>query len=148
MTTDPARVSGRDAERASDVDLRASIGKDSPGEREISERTIEYRCRQITASLREALGADGSSALLGRALAECELQHPVLKHLRGGDGREIGLDGVSTAVERYGLDKTEAGVDAMLASLAGILGKLIGEDMTMRLLDLDTGESGQNKETP
>lgn len=147
--TDSVRVPGRDGERyAADATRREPAEQYVTGEPAISDRSLEYRCRQLSASLRDALGPDGSSALIGRALAECEPAHPVLKSLRGGDGREIGLEGVFTTVERYGLEKAEAGVDALVASLAGILGKLIGEDMAMRLLDLDTGESSQNQETP
>jgi hypothetical protein len=127
---------------------REPIEQDASREPAISDRSLESRCRQLTASLRDALGPDGCSALIGRALAECEPGHPVLKHMRGPDGREIQLDHVSAAVERYGLDKAEAGVNAMVASLGAILAKLIGEDMTQRLLDLDAGESSQNQEAP
>lgn len=146
MATNPARMSVREGERRmTEAHNRDPVEQESPGSPATS---LEYRCRQITASLRETLGPDGSAALIGRALAACEPQHPVVKLLRGGDGREIGLDGVSTAVGQHGLQETEAAVDAMIASLAGILGRLIGDDMAMRLLDLDAGEPGQNQETP
>ena len=144
---DPAQLSGSDRERrTTDENRREPIRRDAPGEALTSGSALGYRCRQVTASLREALGPDGCSALLARALAECEPTHPVLKHMRGPDGREVQLEGVSAGIERFGFDAAEAGAEAMFASLTGILGRLIGEDMAMRLIDLGAGESSQNEE--
>lgn len=148
MTTDPSHIAGSDRERrTADLDRREPIQPDAPGDRVSRDRSLEYRCQQVSAALCEALGLDGCSALLDRALAECEPKHPVLKHMRGRDGREIQLTGISVAVERHGYDAAEAGVDAILTSLVGILGKLIGEDMALRLLDLDTGDFSENQES-
>ena len=144
MTTDSPDVSGHEAQRSpADANRHKRMSHNAPGD---PAARLEYRCRRITTSLRETLGADGASALISRAMATCEPQYPVVKLLGGGDGREIELDGVPAAVARHGLDATEAGVDAMVASLAAILGKLIGEDMTMRLLEIDAAES--SRETP
>ena len=109
--------------------------------------SLDFRCRQLTATLRDALGADGCSALLGRALDECEPRHPVLKHIRGTDGREIQLAHVSAGIDRYGVDAAEEGIEAVFGSLAKILGRLIGEDMAMRVLDMDTLERNPDEET-
>lgn len=148
MTTEPTQRSSQDRERrAAGEERREPIRQDGPGEQGTAGSALEYRCRQVTASLREALGADGCSALLVRAIAECEAAHPVLKHMRGPDGREIQLEGVSAGIERYGFDAAETGVDAMFESLTGILGRLIGEDMAMRLMDFDAGESSRDQET-
>lgn len=147
MTTDPVYVSGPDRERRDAYGERREPIRQDGGEPVSANSTLEYRCRQVTGSLRDALGPDGCSALLARALAECESLHPVLKHMRGPDGREIQLDGVSAGIERYGVDAAEAGVEAMLSSLAGTLGRLIGEDMALRLIDFDAGELSRDQET-
>lgn len=147
MMTDPAQPSVPDRERrTADAERRDPIQQNAPGEPPRSDRVLEDRCRRLTVSLRDALGPDGCSALLTRALTECEPKHPVLKHMRGADGREVQLDGVSAAIGLYGSEAAEAGIDALLTSLVGILGKLIGEDMALRLLDLDAGESSQGQE--
>ena len=99
--------------------------------------SVEFRCRQITANLREALGPDGCSALLSRALAECEPRHPVLKQLRGPDEREVQLGNVSAAIAAHGVVPVAVAVDALTASLTGILARIIGEDMALRLIGLD-----------
>ena len=148
MTTDRTQLSGDRERRTTDPDVREPIPQDVPGKAANVDKALEFRCRQVTASLREALGHDGSSALLNRALAECQPRHPVLNHMRGGDGREIQLDGVSAGIAQFGAEAAEAGVEAMIGSLLGILGKLIGDDMALRLLDLDAGESSQNQDAP
>ena len=145
--TDPVQSSVAERDRReSDPDRREPIQQDGPGQPGTSDRALENRCRELTAALRDTLGPDGCSALLSRALAECERTHPVVAHLRGGDGREIRLEGVAAGIQRFGYDAAEAGVEAMVASLLGILGKLIGEDMALRLLDLDAGDAGRNQD--
>ena len=150
MTRDPARLSGPDRERRnSDADRREPIDQDAPRDAVSDGVAIEIRCRQLTTSLREALGPDGCSALLARALGRCEAQHPVLRHLRGPDDRELELEGVSTAVAQYGVGVVKAAVDALVASLVEILGRLIGEDMALRLIDVegrDLGKTGRTRE--
>ena len=147
--TDSAHSSTPDRGRRVTESVRHdSIPQAAPGPPETSRSSLEYRCRQLTTVLRDTLGPDGSAALLSRTLAECERAHPVLALMRGSDGREIQLDCVSVGIERYGLDAAEAGVEAMITSLLGILGKLIGEDMAMRLLDLDAGDASRNKDAP
>lgn len=147
MTADRARSSSPDRERRTpEQPRREPIQQDAPGEPVSGSEALETRCRQVTANLREALGPDGCSALLTRALAECETKHPVLKHVRGPDEREIQLDGVAAAVAQHGLGTVEAGVGALFASLLGILERLIGEDMALRLIDFDARESSPDEE--
>lgn len=150
MTRDPSRLSDPDRERRnSDADRREPVGQDAPRNSVSDGVAIEVRCRQITTSLREALGPDGCSALLARALARCEAEHPVLKQLRGPDDRELELEGVSTAVAQYGVVAVKAAVDALVTSLVEILGRLIGEDMALRLIDVegrDLGKTGRTRE--
>jgi hypothetical protein len=105
--------------------------------------SLEYRCRRLSDNLRESLGVDGCAALLARALAECEKQHPALKSMRGPDEREIQLQGVPAATAVHGLRTVEAAIEALQMSLAGILARLIGEDMAMRLMDLEAPSSGE-----
>lgn len=107
---------------------------------------LEFRCREVTKNLRDAMGPDGCSALLTRALAQCEPQHPVLKHMRGPDEREIQLEGVSAAIAQHGVAVVEAAVEAVETALVDILGRLIGEDMALRLIDTQGRESSDERE--
>lgn len=107
---------------------------------------LEFRCRHVTQSLREALGPDGCSALLARALAECEPDHPALRQMRGADERELQLHGIPAVVATHGIVAVEAAVEALITSLLGILARLIGDDMALRLIDLDIPAPGDDRE--
>lgn len=147
MTHDPARLPGPDRERSTPHPERrdASQGASrATGEHGVP---LGNRCRLVIASLRDALGPDGCSALLGRALDECEAKHPVLTLMRGPDAREIQLDRVSAGIEAYGMKAAEAGIDAMFASLTGILERLVGADMARRLMDMHAGDDRSREET-
>lgn len=134
MTSDPAGVPKPRKNRQPS----AARGPDAATESSrLATGAIEFRCRQITGNLREALGADGCSALLSRAMAECEPRHPALTQMRGPDGREIQLGNVTSTVATHGIVAVDAAVDAVVTSLVGILGRLIGEDMALRLIGLD-----------
>ena len=114
------------------ADLHGGEGPDP-----LSAAALEFRCRHLSESLRESLGVDGCSGLLMRAIAECDKEHPALQHMRGPDERELQLQDVSAAVALYGIRAVEAAVEALQVSLMGILERLVGEDMAMRLMDLE-----------
>jgi hypothetical protein len=104
---------------------------------------------RVSANLCDSLGDDGHSALLGRALARTESDHPALKDLRKLNHGGINLDGIVASVEARGVAPVTAAVEALLAALVDVLGRLIGEDMAMRLLDHDLpGPSADGGTTP
>lgn len=82
------------------------------------------------------MGVDGCTVLLARSLARVEGAHPCLALIQRRDGREVYLDGVAAALETYGYAATDSAITALLATLVEILGRLIGEDMAMRIIDL------------
>lgn len=118
------------------------LGDDDSRDR-LAIASLEGRCRRLSESLRESLGVDGCSGLLARAIADCEREHPALKEMRGPDEREVQLQDVSAAVALHGIPAVGAAVEALQGSLTGILGRLVGEDMAMRLMDLEGPASGQ-----
>lgn len=115
--------------------------------REVS-AALQRTCSRVLASLRDALGDDGTTALLARALRRTEEHHPSLKSVRRLDGMSIHLDGVPAAVEEHGVAHVSAAVEALLAALVDILGRLIGEDMAMRILDLGMPAPSTNGKAP
>jgi hypothetical protein len=92
---------------------------------------------RLSANLRDAVGDDGRNALLGRALARTESDYPALKDIHTLNHGAIHLDGVVASVEAHGVVPVTAAIEALLAALLDVLGRLIGEDMAMRLLDHD-----------
>lgn len=95
---------------------------------------------RVSETLRDSLGEDGRNALLVRALARTEADHPALKKIvRLNKG--IHLDGVAASVEAHGVPAVTAAIEALLASLIDVLARLIGEDMAIRLIDQDAPRS-------
>jgi len=86
-------------------------------------------------ALRESLGDAGSAALLARALARTEVAHPALKDLRQLGDHAIRLDDIAACIEGHGIEDVAAGVEALIVAVVDVLTRLIGEDMTIRLLD-------------
>jgi hypothetical protein len=93
---------------------------------------------RVSENLRDSIGEDGSTALLARALASTEAEHPALKNIRRLNEGGIHLDGVVASVEAHGVAAVTAAIEALLAALVDILGRLIGEDMAIRLIDPDS----------
>lgn len=96
---------------------------------------------RVSEALRDSIGEDGCNALLARALARTEADHPALKNIRRPNEGGIHLDGVVASVEAHGVAEVSAAIEALLAALADVLVRLIGEDMVIRLIDPDAPRS-------
>ena len=118
--------------RASRVRLDAEV----TGDPRAAAASLQRACTRLIENLRDTVGADGCAALLARSIARAEREHPVLSVVYRQDGREFHLDGISAAFEQHGPAAVIAGVDAMMTSLVEVLGRLIGEDMAIRIIDL------------
>ena len=136
MSKDASESPGRSRGRKPTAKVAPAGRADEAADRSAVE-ALELRCRHLTDSLRESLGVDGCSGLLARAIADCERLHPALKGMRGPDEREVQLQGVAEAVALHGVPAVQSAVKALQMSLRGILGRLVGEDMAMRLMDLE-----------
>jgi uncharacterized iron-regulated protein len=102
---------------------------------------LQRTCLRVSDNLRDSMGDAGCNALLARALARTEADHPALKDIRRLDEDNIHLDGVLASIEAHGVAAVTAAIEALLAALVGILGRLIGEDMAIRLIDHDASRS-------
>lgn len=124
-------VSVRTARRLLAYDAPAK-GKDSPDD---IAAALQHTCLRVCGNLSDSLGNDGCNALFARALARVEAQHPMLKDLRRVDHDSIHLEGVAGAAVLHGIAPVSAAIEALLAALVDILGRLIGEDMATQLID-------------
>jgi hypothetical protein len=102
---------------------------------------LHQACVRVSANLRDAMGDSGADALLARALARTEAHHPALKNILRLHAGGIHLDGVNASVETHGVATVTAAIEALLATLVDILGRLIGDDMALRLINGDLGPS-------
>jgi len=96
---------------------------------------LQAACAPVFSNVRASMGDDGCRALFGRAFAAQDETHPALRTIRGPDDCEIPLEHILASTTAHGADATLAAVEALLAELVDILARLIGADMTIRILD-------------
>jgi hypothetical protein len=106
--------------------------KDAPDA--VAARTGQV-CGRVSASLSRWFGIDGTNALFARALVQAQTDHPALANVRYSRKSAICLEGVAESVRIHGADAAADGVAAILTALIELLGRLIGEDIAMRLVE-------------
>lgn len=106
----------------------------SKGQEAATASQLQQLCTRVTGNLADTMGGDGCTALLARALARTERAHPVLTSIRRISNGDIVLDSVAAGVESHGLAAATSGLEALFAALTDILGRLIGEDMALRVM--------------
>ena len=118
---------------------RSLLARESPRGRKAEPKAVgaalQATCVRVCHNLRDAMGVDGCTARLARALARTEHDHPALQEIRRLNNGGIHLDGIAASVEAYGIAPVTAAVEALLAALIDVLGRLIGEDMALRIID-------------
>jgi hypothetical protein len=89
-------------------------------------------CAQLSAGLGRWIGSEGYRALLDRALALARAEHPALGSLSYDRGEQP----VTPAdVRAHGPSKVAAGMVALVATLIELLGRMVGEEMAVRLVE-------------
>jgi hypothetical protein len=94
-------------------------------------------CRRVSDELCRWIGRDGCHALFTRALATAQTEggHPVLDTVRTSARSVYCLDGLTDSAARHGAAAATEGAAAVLSALIELLGRLIGEDMALSLLE-------------
>ena len=90
------------------------------------------------------VGFDGCHALFTRALAEARAEYPLLETIRLQPRSTPYLEGVADTLGKNGAKKTDEALDAMLAILIAVLGRLIGEEMAANLIERGIPESADD----
>jgi len=98
-------------------------------------RAYHTACERACRELSRSLGAAGFNALVTRSLALSETEYPLLKGIRLGRAGETVLGGLDDLVAQNDARKVDAALECMLATMLGLLGRLIGDDMVPRLLE-------------
>ncbi|MEO6057073.1 MAG: hypothetical protein ABIQ49_09560 [Gemmatimonadales bacterium] len=78
------------------------------------------------------VGADGVRALRSRGVALARPAHPALAALAQAAGDEE----VAAAVRTYGPEAVATGIVAVVATVTDLLGRIVGEQMAVRLVEL------------
>lgn len=105
---------------------------------------LDAVCGPVLSSVRQSMGDDGCIALIGRAFARISWEHPASRTIRGPVDTHIPAANLSASIEAHGGTATAMAVDALLMALHEILGRIIGEDMSKRIIDHETPRSSTN----
>lgn len=93
-------------------------------------------CSHLRSELGRWIGAVGYLALLNRALAVAQAEHPVLDGLPCIGGSEAAF---AAAAQAHGVSTLADGMTALVAALIELLGRIVGDDLAVRLVgQLDT----------
>jgi hypothetical protein len=102
-------------------------------------------CTQLRLGLGRWIGVTGYRALLDRALGLVRPEHPALEGL-SCHGAEEPL--VAAAMREHGAAEVAAGMMAVVAVLIDLLGRIIGEEMALRLVEQTGTERGSERPSP
>jgi hypothetical protein len=119
-----------------------------PGEAHSEARAAAAACDALYLGLSRWVGPDGSHALFSRALAEARTEHPALMQIELRVRSEPYVDGVTETIMAHGEAATRAGLESMLVRLIALLGRLIGDEMAMRLIEQSLAASERGAAPP
>ncbi len=120
--------------------VRREVHEPAPPPRQLAD-ALHRTCELVFTNVRATMGDDGCAALFGRAFSAAHDQHAAIDSLRVAGDCEIPRERLLAAIETHGAAATTSAVEALLAGLVDILARLIGTDMTLRILDPDAPSS-------
>jgi hypothetical protein len=98
-------------------------------------RAAAAACGYLYRDLARWVGHDGCHALFTRALAQSRTETPVLEQLQLHARSEPYLEGVAETIMAHGDAASADALESMLVHLIELLGRLIGDDMAMKLIE-------------
>ena len=147
----------------------SGLGSENPSRdvspaRQIARRLIESRqservrddtparaagavCGYLYRDLARWVGHDGCHALFTRALAQTRTQNSVLEQIQLRARSEPYLEGVAETMMAHGDAATADALESMLVHLIELLGRLIGDDMAMKLIERSLAASDRGGTT-
>lgn len=105
----------------------------------------EAACEGVYRGLALWLGENGSQALFTRALAQARSAHPPLRAISLHAKSERKLDGVPETIQTYGANAVAAGLEAVLAGVLELLGRLLGAEIATRLVEQTTPDEDRDE---
>lgn len=98
-------------------------------------RAVAVACNDLYLGLSRWVGRDGCHALFTRALAQARADNATLNQIQLRPGSDPYVDGVSESVASHGDALVADALESMLVQLIGLLDRLIGGDMTTKLIE-------------
>ena len=143
---------------------KATLSRNEPSARQLARRLIDTRrseraggdstaraaaaaCDHLYRELSRWVGSDGCHALFTRALAQARIEYPALEQIQLRPRSEPYIDGVAETIMAHGDAATAEALELMLARLVELLGRLIGDDMAMKLIERSLAASERGNAT-
>jgi hypothetical protein len=111
-------------------------------------RAAASACEHLYRELSRWVGPDGCHALFTRALAQAKPEHPALGQIQLRARSEPYIDGVAATIMAHGDAATAEALESLLVHLVELLGRLIGDDMSMKLIERSVSESERRDGAP
>ena len=102
---------------------------------DVAARAAASACEHLYRELSTWVGPDGCHALFTRALAQAQTEHHALSQIQLRARSEPYIDGVAATIVAYGDAATAEALESVLVHLVELLGRLIGGDMAMKLIE-------------
>ena len=93
------------------------------------------------------MGPDGCHALFTRALSEARTDNPSLAGIQLRARADPYMDGVAETIMARGDPATAEGLESILIRLVEILGRLVGDDMAVKLIERSLAASDRGDPT-
>ena len=110
-------------------------------------RAAAAACDDLYRELSRWVGTDGCHALFTRALAQARIEYPALGQIQLRARSEPYIDGVAEAIMAHGDLATAEALESMLVRLVELLGRLIGDDMAVKLIERSLAASERGDAT-
>lgn len=98
---------------------------------------LQRTLARVSENLRSAIGDDGYTALLTRAIEQTKTDHPALSDIRGDGSPVFSMGGLGADIGAHNIHLVTDIFESLLASIIDVLSGLIGADMVLNLLDPD-----------
>ena len=115
---------------------------------ETAARAAAAACDNLYRELSRWVGSDGCHALFTRALAETRTEYPPLTQIQLRARSEPYIDGVAETIMAHGDPATAEALESMLVRLVELLGRLIGDDMAVKLIERSLASSERGDAPP
>jgi len=116
---------------------RRLLARDAPAEDapDAVAKAIQQVCGRVSANLSRWFGVDGTNALFTRALVQAQANHPALANVKYSHQSDVCLERLAESARIHGANAAAEGVAAILTALIELLGRLIGQDIAMHLVE-------------
>jgi len=114
---------------------REAVAHPAPGIGASAAHRAQLACERVCRELSRWMGKTGCFTLFNRAVAKIRVVHTSLGEISIRTSEDPYLNGVGQAVEAHGEGPVAAALESVLTEVLELLGRLVGDDLTARILE-------------